>query len=111
MVRSITTKSLRVIGQCNSADFTEIEHLAHLLDKPEDLDTSTLRRKQTLAFLFAGEARKAGISWGLLRSVVKEVLFWGHEENKVEATEIKFFPDYKKYKEIVEFKELWRKKQ
>lgn len=109
MATSIRTKSLRVIGQCNSADFQDIEHLATALVKPEDLDTSTLKRKQTFAFLFVNEARKLGISFKLLRSVVKEVLFWGYEKNDVKDIEIRFIPDPKKYQAIVEFKELWRR--
>lgn len=96
----------RIIGQCNQADFAEIEHLVDSIINPEDLDTSTLKRKQIFAFLFTNEARRKGISWKLLRSVVQEVLFWG-EGDYVRDIEIKFMRDARKHNEILEFRRLW----
>ena len=40
----------RIVGQCNAADFADIEHLAAALEEPEMLDTSTLTNRQKLAF-------------------------------------------------------------
>jgi len=79
-----------------------------VLDNPEMLDTSTLKRKQKFAFHFVAITQDKGISWGLLREVVWEVLFWGENEEKVTHIEVKFTRDRTKFGKIGEFKRLWR---
>ncbi len=66
----------RIIGQCNTADFKSIEHLALVLtSQPEMLDTSTLSRKQKLALGVIAALAEAGIK---LRECykIREILFW-----------------------------------
>jgi len=65
----------KIIGQCNTADFKSIEHLAIALEDPAMLDMSTLLRKQKLAFFILAGALKAGIKFQELLKV-REILFW-----------------------------------
>lgn len=93
----------RIIGQCNQADFASMEHLASEISKGRELDTSTLNRKEILACRFAIMCRDKGIPWKLLRSAVREVLFWG-DGDQVKEMQVKFFP---KPKEVGKFQEKW----
>lgn len=65
----------RIIGQCNTADFKSIEHLALTLTDSEMLDVSTLNRKQRLALLVMVAFREVGIKPQETYKV-REVLFW-----------------------------------
>jgi len=96
----------RIVGQCSQADFVSIEHLAIALEKPEMLDTSTLTNRQKFAFHFLEMAQRKNVRWGLVRSVVREVLFWGNDTD-VEAIEVKLVRDKARSKEAAEFKRLW----
>ena len=96
----------RIVGQCSQADFVSIEHLAIALEKPDLLDTSTLTNRQKFAFHFLEMAQRKNVSWGLVRSVVREVLFWGNDTD-VEAIEVKLVRDKARSKEAAEFKRLW----
>lgn len=98
--------SRRIVGQCSPADFVSIEHLAIALEKPEMLDTSTLTNRQKFAFHFLDMAQRKSITWGLVRSVVREVLFWG-DDTDVSAIEIKLVRDPTRSKEAAEFRRLW----
>lgn len=73
----------KIIGQCNTADFKSIEHLALALEDPAMLDLNTLTGKQILAFFILAAALKAGIKFQELL-MVKVILFWdsGHLEWK-----------------------------
>lgn len=73
----------RIIGQCNTADFKSIEHLALTLKNPEMLDLSTLSRKQKLAILVMAVFKEAGIKVKDAYKI-REFLFWddGHIEIK-----------------------------
>ncbi len=77
-------KMPRIIGQCNTATFKDIEHLASVLHNPEMLDVSTLSRKQRLAFLAMAALLKSGIKRKELYKI-REILFWddGHIEFKL----------------------------
>ena len=97
----------RVIGQCNQVDFASIEHLASITEDPEKLDTSTLKRKEKFAFLFLTVALRKKIGFGLLKSVVQEVLFWGEDEDEVMRIEVRPVRDYSKRGDVAEFKRLW----
>jgi hypothetical protein len=98
---------MRIICQCNKADFIEIENMAASLDDPSKFDQNALSKKQKWAFHFIIIAMKHGISWELMRSVVREVLFWGDEE-AAKRLEIRFARDPAKKGEIEEFKTLWK---
>lgn len=65
----------KIIGQCNTADFQAIEHLALALEDPATLDLNTLPRKQKLAFFILAGALKSGIKFQELLKV-REILFW-----------------------------------
>jgi len=67
------------------------------------LDVSTLTKNQRYAFLFTEMAMRKGITWSLLRQVIKEVLFWG-EGDKIMGIEIKFI---RGRQDIVKFRQLW----
>lgn len=73
----------RIIGQCNTADFRSIEHLACTLtgDGPEQLDADSLSKKQKFALVVIASFREAGIKFKELYKV-REILFWdsGHLE-------------------------------
>jgi len=73
----------RIIGQCNTADFKGIEHLAWTLEKPEIFDPSTLSRKQKLALLVMAVFQEIGIKPKETYKI-REILFWddGHIEFK-----------------------------
>ena len=101
-----TKQARRIVGQCNQADFRAIEHLAVALEKPEMLDTSTLTNRQKFAFTFLDMAQRKHISWKLLRTVVREVLFWG-DDTDVSAIEIKPVRDATKKEQVAEFRRLW----
>jgi len=96
----------RIIGQCNAADFTAIEHLVDTIKEPGDLDVSTLKHKERLALLFTDKVRKKGIGWRLLCEAVREVLFWGDGTN-VHAIEVRFTRDPKRQNKVAEFRKLW----
>ena len=64
----------RIIGQCDTADFRSIEHLAIALEDPAMLDQSTLKRKQKLAFMVLAAALDAGINYKELFKI-KTILF------------------------------------
>lgn len=97
---------MRIIGQCNRVQFDEIVHLADILDRAEELDTSTFNNKQKIAFRFIGVAFSKGIKWRLLYDVVREVLFWG-EGDEIKRIEIRFTHNPEKRKDIDKFKQLW----
>ena len=69
----------KIIGQCNTADFKDIEYLAVTLINPEMLDVSTLSRKQKLALVVIAAFKEAGIKFYECRKI-REILFWddGH---------------------------------
>ena len=73
----------RIIGQCNTADFESIEHLALTLKNPEMLDLSTLSKKQKLALVVIAAFKEAGIKFQETYKI-REILFWddGHAEFK-----------------------------
>ena len=73
----------KIIGQCNTADFKSIEHLALTLKNPEMLDPSTLSRKQKLALVVMAALKEAGIKFQEAYKI-REILFWddGHAEFK-----------------------------
>ena len=73
----------RIIGQCNTATFRDIEHLAVTLTNPEMLDVSTLSRKQKLALLVMAAFKESGIKPKETYKI-REILFWddGHVEFK-----------------------------
>jgi hypothetical protein len=93
----------RIIGQCNQATFSSLEHLARVIEEGFELDTSTLSRSQNLACQFCIMCRDKGIPWKLLRSAIREVLFWG-EYDDAETIEIKFL---QKPKSVGEFRSKW----
>ena len=97
----------RILGQCNQVDFADIEHLVMVLENPEMLDLSTLKKKQEFAFRFVAIAQDKGISWELLREVIREVLFWGENGEKITHIEIRFIKDRSKVRKIREFRGLW----
>jgi len=73
----------RIIGQCNTADFKGIEHLALALEDPEMLDIGALSRKQKLALLVMAAFKESGIKPKETYKI-REILFWddGHIEFK-----------------------------
>ena len=73
----------RIIGQCNTADFKSIEHLALALKNPEMLDLGTLSGKQKLALVIIATFKEAGIKFQETYKI-REILFWddGHAEFK-----------------------------
>ncbi|MBA7629524.1 hypothetical protein ES703_37023 [subsurface metagenome] len=97
----------RIVGQCGQSDFSSIEHLASVLNAPEMLDTSTLTNRQKFACYFIVMTRDKDIPWQLVRSVVREVLFWGEDANKITHTEVKLARDRSKLKEVQKFRALW----
>jgi len=98
----------RIIGQFGHTDLVSIEHLVSVIDNPEQLDTTTLTNKQKYAFIFGAMAAREGISWSLLKEIIKAVLFWGESEDKVSGIEIKMMRNANKDK-IKEFRQLWSK--
>lgn len=95
----------RIIGQCNQSTFLSIEHLAAIVENPDQLDVNTLSNTQKFAFRFLQMAIRKGISWKMLRKVVKEVLFWGEDDGKITGIQVKFIQ--KLTPEVKRFKELW----
>jgi hypothetical protein len=96
----------RIIGQCSYTDFASIEHLASVIDNPEQLDGTTLSKSQRLAFRFIYQTQARGISWKLLLEVVQEVLFWGTEEGDISHIEVKL-KRRANVEKLKEFKRLW----
>ncbi len=96
----------RIVGQCNAADFVFVNHLVNTHTNSDDPIFTTLKHKQKLAILFAGEACQKGVGWGLVCKVVTEVLFWG-DDDKIHNVEIKLTHDPAKLKQVKEFKNLW----
>jgi len=80
----------RIIGQCNTADFRTIDDLSLLmtLDKPEMLDSSTLKRKEKLALVVVVAVTSGGCKFSDIFNI-KEVLFWedGHWEFKFQNSD------------------------
>ena len=100
----------RIVGQCSQKDFAGIEHLAAIVEKPDQLDVTTLSNSQKFAFRFIQVAFRKEIEWREIRKVIKEVLFWGDGDN-VHEIQIKFKQNSALLKEIETFKELWRKER
>lgn len=100
--------SRRIIGQCNAADFVDLEHMAMDFKDSKILESPALKPKQKFAFLFLVMAKDNRISWDLLTKVVQEALFWGESEDKVTYIEIKFFLDKTKINDIQAFMRLWK---
>ena len=96
----------RVIGQCNRIDFTNIEHLASVIDNPEQLDTSTLTSREKFAFIFLAHTGKKNIPYSLVKEVVKEVIFYG-DGDMVTAIEIKFLHIPSRVSRVLYFRQLW----
>lgn len=99
----------RILGQCDQSDFAGIEHLACMTDRAEDIDLTTLTSKQRCAFRFICIAFNKGISWDLIRQVVRQVLFWG-EGDEASYISIKFKKCVSKESEdkVLKFTSLWK---
>lgn len=94
----------RVIGQCDQSTLLSIKHMASLVEKPEDVDTTTITRSQRFAFIFMSMAFRKNIKWDTIKAAVRLVLFWGYAEGDLEYIEIRFMNNKQ---EANKFKELW----
>lgn len=65
----------KIVGQCDTATFRDIEHLVSTFGTPEQWDLSTLSRKQQRALIVAAALTAAGIDFKDLYKI-REIFFW-----------------------------------
>lgn len=95
-----------ILGQCKHMRLSEVEHLMSVLEHPEQLDTTTLTNSQRFAFHLIALAGRIGISFQLMREVVREALFWG-DKDRVTYIQVKFLR-HADINKVREFKRLWK---
>ena len=81
---------MKIVGQCNQADFTNLESIITHIEDPKTFDVSSLPKSQEYAFKFYAMAMQKGISWNLMRKVVKEILFWNDDTKPGSRIDVKF---------------------
>ena len=97
----------RIIEQCSRADFSSIEHLASIIDRPGQLDVSTLSKTQRAAIRFIILTQAKKIPWELVKDTIKAVLFWTRDGEHVMSVEIKWLQTKRNVDKVRRFKSLW----
>jgi len=65
----------RIVGQCNTADFRHLEHLADVLAYGGEIDTSNLSNKQKMAVLVLRHFQKSNVPFKVLLKL-REIIVW-----------------------------------
>lgn len=69
----------RIVGQCHNADFMSVMHLSELIAKGEEVDLTTLTKRQSAAVNVIDHFLKHHIPLKTLDRI-KEVLLWELED-------------------------------
>jgi hypothetical protein len=72
----------RIIGQCNTADFSGLLHIGDLLAKGQEIHLSNLSNRQKMAVRVIDQFQKHDIPLKTL-SKIKEVLVWDMGDGRV----------------------------
>lgn len=65
----------RIIGQCNTADFKDLEHLVDLVRRGEDVHMGNLSGRQKAAVMVMRHFQLCGVHFETLMKI-REVLVW-----------------------------------
>lgn len=65
----------RIIGQCNTTDFKDIEHLSITVSRGEAVDLTTLSKRQSAALNVVRHFQICGVPFEVLLKI-REVLVW-----------------------------------
>ena len=67
--------SRRIIGQCNTADFKDLEHLSSLVHRGEEIYPGNLGNRQKVAVIVLRHFQLCGMPFEVLLKI-REVLVW-----------------------------------
>ena len=67
--------SRKIIGQCNIADFRQLQHLSVLMNRGEEIDLSNLTNREKVAVNVVRHFRNCGVPFKVLLRI-REVLVW-----------------------------------
>ena len=65
----------RIIGQCNTTNFKELEHLSTLVHRGEEIDRTNLTKRQRVAITVLRHFQLCGVSFDVVLKL-REVLVW-----------------------------------